>query len=247
MILMFDVGNTELKMAVSNGDEVIKKFRFRTNKDISDDELYLNFYSLVKDYTFSKLIICSVVPVLTSMLKSVSKKYFFLDPIVVEAGLKTGLKIIADNPSEVGADIVTCSVAASNMYERSLVIDLGTAIKYLYIDNKTLDGVIISPGLEVSLNALTQNTALLPHIELKTPNKVLNYNTVTCMQSGIIYGTASQIDGMIKRIKNEVNKDFKVILTGGLAELLLPVLESEVIYEPNLIFGGLINILKKNS
>ncbi len=246
MILMFDVGNTELKMAISKDDEVIKKFRFRTNKDLSDDELYLNFYSFIKDYKFSKLIICSVVPVLTTMLKSVSKKYFFLEPVVIEPGLKTGLKIIADNPSEVGADLVSCSVAASNLYERSLVIDLGTAIKYLYVENKTLNGVVIAPGMEISLSALTKNTALLPHIELKTPDKVLNYNTVSCMQSGVIYGTASGIDAMIKRIKDEVKKDFTVILTGGLADILLPVLKTEVDYRPNLIFSGLLDILKKN-
>lgn len=246
MILMFDVGNTELKMAIAKNDEIIKKYRFRTNPDISDDEMYLSYYNIIKDYAFSYIIIASVVPSITFKLKNIAKKYFFIDPLVIEQGTKTGLKIIADNPGEVGADLVACSVRASNLYKRSLVIDLGTAIKYLYVENKTLNGVIISPGIETSLNALTQNTALLPNIELKTPDKVLGYNTVNCMQSGIIYGTAAQIDGLIKRIEEEVKEDFQVILTGGLAEFLWPVLKTEVDHQPYLIFEGLLEILNKN-
>lgn len=246
MILMFDVGNTELKIAIAKNNEIIKKYRFRTNPDISDDEMYLSYYNIIKDYVFSHIIIASVVPSITLKLKNIAKKYFFINPLVLEQGTKTGLKIIADNPKEVGADLIACSVRASNLYQRSLVIDLGTAIKYLYVENKTLNGVIISPGIETSLNALTKNTALLPSIELKTPDKVLGYNTVNCMQSGIIYGTAAQIDGLVIRIKEEVKEDFKVILTGGLAEFLLPILKTEVEYNPDLIFEGLLDILNKN-
>lgn len=247
MILMFDVGNTELKLAIYNGDEFLNKFRFSTNDELSDDELYLKFYNIVKDYTFKEIVIASVVPNITFKLRSIAKKYFFIEPLVIEQGVKTGLKIIADNPAEVGADLVACSVAASNQFLKSLVIDLGTAIKYLYIKDKTLKGVIISPGMEISLNALTKNTALLPKIELNTPEKVLNHNTVSCMQSGVLYGTASQIDGLVNKIKEEVKEDFNVIITGGLADLLLPILNTNVIYQPNLVFEGLLDILKRNS
>lgn len=247
MTLMFDVGNTELKLAISNEkDEIIEKYRFQTNKNLSDDELYLKFYSLVLNYKFKHIVIASVVPLITSKLRNISKKYFFIEPLVVEVGTKTGLKIIADNPSEVGADLVACSVGAANLYKNSLIIDLGTAIKYLYVKNNTLTGVVIGPGVEISLKALTENTALLPDVELKTPKKVLGLNTVNCMQSGVIYGTAAQIDCLVKRIKKEVNEDFNVIITGGLAELLLPVLETKTEHRPLLIFEGLLEILKRN-
>lgn len=246
MTLMFDVGNTEIKMLIAKNDDFINKYRFLTNRNLSEDELYLKLDPIVKDYIFKEIVIASVVPELTLKLKLIAKKYFFLEPLIVEPGTKTGLKIIADNPAEVGADLVACSVGAANIYQKSLVVDLGTAIKYLYVKDKALCGVIISPGMEISLNALTSNTALLPNIDLKAPKNVLNNNTVSCMQSGILYGTASQIDGLIKRIEKEVKEDFKVILTGGLAELLLPILETEVDFRPNLIFEGLLDINSKN-
>jgi|SRR5690554_4569608 len=246
MTLMFDVGNTELKIAIARENEIINKYRFKTNINLSDYELYLSFYNVIKDFTFKKIIIASVVPNITYKLKEISKKHLFIDPVVIEQGTKTGLKIIADNPKEVGADLVACSVAASNYYEKSLIVDLGTAIKYLYVKNNTLNGVVIAPGMEISLEALTKNTALLPKIDLKVPKTVLGNDTVSCMQSGILYGTASQIDNMVKRIKKELNEDFNVILTGGFAELLLPILQTKVIHKPNLIFEGLILILNKN-
>lgn len=246
MTLMFDVGNTEVKIAIAKENEIINKYRFKTNINLSDYELYLSFYNIIKDFTIKKIIIASVVPEITYKLREISKKHLFIEPIVIEQGTKTGLKIIADNPKEVGADLVACSVAASILYQKSLIVDLGTAIKYLYVKNSTLNGVVIAPGMEISLDALTKNTALLPKIDLKVPKTVLGNDTVSCMQSGILYGTASQIDNMVKRIKKELNEDFDVILTGGFAELLLPVLETKVIYKKNLIFEGLIEILNKN-
>ncbi len=246
MILMFDVGNTELKMAIVDKDIIEKKYRFATNQNLSDDELYLNFYNIVKEYRFSHIVISSVVPNITYKLKSISRKHFFIEPLVLEQGVKTGLSIKADNPLEVGADIVACAVASERVFKNSLIVDLGTATKYIYVKNKTLAGVIIAPGMEISLQALTNSTALLPNIELKIPKSVLGNNTVSCMQSGIIYGSAAQIDGLIAKVKEEVKDDFKVILTGGLAELLLPVLKTEVVYKPDLVFEGLIDIFVKN-
>jgi type III pantothenate kinase len=243
---MFDVGNTELKMALAKNNKIIHKYRFSTNPNLSDDEIYLNLYNLVKDYTFTHFVVASVVPDITYKLKAIAKKHFFLEPLILEVGTKTGLKINADNPLEVGADIVACSVGSFQVAEKALVVDLGTAIKYLYVANNTLTGVVISPGIEISLDALTSNTALLPKIDLKVPKKILGTNTVNCMQSGVVFGTAAQIDGLIERIKLEVNSDFKVIITGGLAELILPVLKTPTIYKPYLVFEGLLEILAKN-
>lgn len=246
MTLLFDVGNTELKIAIMKNDEILNKYRFKTNTNLSDYELYLSFYNIIKDFIIKKIVISSVVPDITYKLREIAKKHLFVSPLVVETGTKTGLKIIADNPKEVGADLVACSVGASLHYKNALVVDLGTAIKYLYVKNNTLSGVIIAPGMEISLNALTKNTALLPKIDLKVPKNILGNDTVSCMQSGILYGTAAQIDNLVKRIKTEVGEDFNVIITGGFAETLLPILETKVDYLPNLIFEGLKEILNKN-
>lgn len=246
MILMFDVGNTELKIAVADDSKIISKYRFTTNPSLSDDELYLRFYGLVKDYNFENIIIASVHPEMTFKLRSIAKKHFFINPIVLEAGVKTGIKLKTDNPLEVGADIVAGAVASTLVSNSVLFIDLGTAIKYVYVENKTLLGVVISPGIEISLKALKDNTALLPNVEIKTPNKVLGTNTVSCMQSGIIYGTASQIDGLIERIKAEIGHSFDVVLTGGLADIILPHLKTKVIYRPLFVFEGLLEIYHKN-
>lgn len=247
MTLMFDVGNTELKIALAKNEEILNKYRFKTNTNLSDYELYLSFYNIIKNLKIKRIIIASVVPDITYKLREISKKHLFVEPLVVEQGTKTGLKLIADNPKEVGADLVACSVAASNYYKKSLVVDLGTAIKYLYVTDNTLSGVIIAPGMEISLDALSKNAALLPKIDLKVPKKVLGNDTVSCMQSGILYGTASQIDNLVKRVKKEVNDNFEIIITGGFSELLLPILETKVKYLPNLVFEGLLKILKKNN
>ena len=171
-MLLFDVGNTEVKMGIYREGKIIEKYRFMTNPNISEDEFYLMIYPLIDKYIFKKIAISSVVPNITRMLRMLSLKRFYFEPIVVEPGVKTGLKILTDNPQEVGADIICASVRASSYDKNTLVIDLGTAIKYIYVSNKALKGVIIAPGVEVSMMALTENTALLPKFEIKVPKKV---------------------------------------------------------------------------
>ena len=144
-----------------------------------------------------------------------------------------------------GADLI-CDVAGV-LDEEALVIDLGTAIKYIYVKNKTLRGVVISPGVVVSLKALSANAALLPEIEIKTPNKVLGNNTINCMQSGVTYGVASQVDGMILRIKEEIgNPNLKVIATGGLANLIIPLTKNEIEIDDLLTLRGLLEVYRRN-
>lgn len=247
MNLLFDVGNTELKVGVTNDEKVLKVFRFSKFQEKSVDELYLSFYLIFDDYEFTKVAICSVVPELTTKLRTLSVEYLEIDPVVVEPGVKTGLKMKADYPAEVGADLICGSVAAAKMDQPVLFIDLGTATKYVYVENSTLNGVVISPGVEVSMNALVSNTALLPTFELKAPNKVLGNNTISCLQSGIIYGTAAQIEGLVSKIKNEVGKDFLVVMTGGLSPLFKNVLEIPVTFDKHLVLEGLLEILLRNS
>ncbi|NMA05756.1 MAG: type III pantothenate kinase [Acholeplasmataceae bacterium] len=245
-MLLFDVGNTEVKMGIYREGKIIEKYRFMTNPNISEDEFYLMIYPLIDKYIFKKIAISSVVPNITRMLRMLSLKRFYFEPIVVEPGVKTGLKILTDNPQEVGADIICASVRASSYDKNTLVIDLGTAIKYIYVSNKALKGVIIAPGVEVSMMALTENTALLPKFEIKVPKKVLGTNTVECMQSGVTYGIASQIDGLINFIKKEIKEDFKVVFTGGLAPLIMPLIKHDALYDENLVLEGLIEIVSKN-
>lgn len=245
-MILFDVGNTEIKIGIVKHQKIIAKYRFTTNTNLSEDEFYLLIYPIIKDYRFSIVAISSVVPSVTSMLRRLSLEHFNIGAIVVGPGVKTGLKIIADNPQEVGADIISASVKALDFAKDVLVIDLGTAIKYIYVSNQALRGVVISPGVEISLKALTENTALLPKFEIKVPKKVLGTNTVECMQSGITYGIASQIDGMIERIKKEVSKEFLVIFTGGLAPTILPLITHEAVYEEHLVLEGLLSIVYKN-
>ena len=131
--------------------------------------------------------------------------------------------------------------------EEALIIDLGTATKYLYVKNRTLLGVVITPGVMVSIKALVSNTALLPDVEIKVPNKVLGNNTINCMQSGATYGVASQVDGMIKRIRKEVNNpNLKIIATGGLAKVIVPLCEHEIEVDDLLTLKGLLDIYGRN-
>jgi type III pantothenate kinase len=189
--------------------------------------------------------ISSVVPDITTVLKEMCVKHLNINPLIVGPGVKTGVGIIADNPREVGADLI-CDVAGV-FDEEALIIDLGTATKYIYAKNKTLRGVVISPGVGVSIKALSSNAALLPEIEIKTPSKVLGNNTINCMQSGVTYGVASQVDGMIERIREEVkNPNLKVIATGGLANLIIPLTKHEITIDNLLTLRGLFEVYRRN-
>lgn len=243
MILLFDIGNTSIKMATVKDNKIVKRYVFSTQLLVKSDDFYLMILPLLSTHQFKKAAIASVVPSKTIELKKMLQEHFDLEPLIVEQGIKTGVKIVADNPLEVGADII----CASALYESALIIDLGTAIKYLYIDKNALLGVIIGPGLETSLKALTDNTALLPNVEIKVPKTVLGRNTVHCMQSGLTYGMASQIEGMISKIEQEIKKEVPVYITGGYAEVIYPLINKNIKYIHNLVLEGLLKILNKNS
>lgn len=246
MILMFDIGNTTVGIALAKEDTILKTFRINTNLLKTADEYYLDIIRLIDNLEITDIIISSVVPQITDVLYEVSLKYFELTPITLKPGIKTGIKIKTDNPREVGADLICDAAAVINAEKPTLIIDLGTAIKYIYVKDNTITGVIITPGIEVSIKALVGNTALLPQIEITVPKNVLGNNTIECMQSGVTYGVSAQIDGLIDRIKKEVNETFDVVLTGGLAEIILPLISKPTIHRENLIFEGLLNIYKRN-
>ncbi len=245
MILLFDVGNTNIYVGVGEKDKILNTFRLTTELNKSPDEYYLTIKNFVDNYKISGIVIGSVVPQVTISLIKIARKYFNLEPLVLAPGIKTGIKVIADNPREVGSDIIAVAAGIDNG-SSYLIVDLGTANKFIYVKKNTITGVIISPGISLSIKALNLNTALLPEVEIKFPNKYLGNNTIHCIQSGVLYGTVALIEGFINKIKEEVNEEFTVILTGGLSKLFLPYLNDKVIRESRLVLKGLLNIYYRN-
>lgn len=245
MILLFDVGNTNIYVGVGEKDKILNTFRLTTELNKSPDEYYLTIKNFVDNYKINGIVIGSVVPQVTISLIKIAQKYFNLEPLVLAPGIKTGIKVIADNPREVGSDIIAVAAGIDNG-SSYLIVDLGTANKFIYVKKNTITGVIISPGISLSIKALNLNTALLPEVEIKFPNKYLGNNTIHCIQSGVLYGTVALIEGFINKIKEEVNEEFTVILTGGLSKLFLPYLNDKVIRESRLVLKGLLNIYYRN-
>src|SRR5690554_468493 len=246
MILLIDVGNTTINLALSSNNKILKTAMINTNLNKTADEYYIDLNILFELTTIKDIIISSVVPIITKELVDLSKKHLKIDPLVIQQKVKTGVNVLTDNPREVGSDLIAVAAALVQNNKSYLIIDLGTATKYIYLKNNAITGVIITPGVEVSIKALVGNTALLPNIDILVPKKVLGSNTIECMQSGVTYGTAAQVDGLIDMIKAEVKEDFEIVTTGGLAKIINPLIRHEIIDNPLLIFEGLIKIYNLN-
>lgn len=245
MILLCDVGNTNLSFGISDGKDILDTFRLNTDVSKTADEYWIQMKHLItKDMT--EIAISSVVPRITEKLKDIAHKHFHLEPLVVGPGVKTGLNVKTDHPREVGADLICDAVGVEEFNKPMLIVDLGTAIKYIYVKNKTILGVIITPGVNISIKALVGNTALLPDIDIEIPKKVLGTNTISCMQSGVTYGVAAQVDGLIERISEEVKEPFDVILTGGLSQTIAPLCKHPLTRDPDLVLKGLLSIFNRN-
>ncbi len=246
MILLFDVGNTNISIGVSDGFKIIDTYRLNTIVSKAADEYYIQLKNLIDLSEIKEVAIASVVPRVTEKLIEISEHHLNITPLVIGPGVKTGMNIKTDNPREVGADLI-CDAAGITRFDKpTLIVDLGTAIKYIYVKDKTIKGVIITPGVSISIKALVGHTALLPDIDITVPKKVLGTNTVHCMQSGVTYGVASQVDGLIDRIKDETGEDFYVILTGGLSETIAPLCKHDLERDPDLVLKGLYHIFTKN-
>lgn len=247
MQVLIDVGNTNVCIGICENNTITKTYRLITELNKTADEYYVLIHNMVDIRQVEKVYIASVVPAITTLLIELFKKYYNIVPLTLQPGTKTGILLKTDNPKEVGADIICDAVGSKKYGDEVLVIDLGTAIKYIYVQNNILKGVIISPGVVISMNALVKNTALLPEIDIKVPKNVLGKNTFDCMASGVTYGVAAQVDGLIERIKKEVNNpNLVVVATGGLAELIVPICKDEIQIDHNLTLMGLKEIGDKN-
>lgn len=247
MILLVDVGNSNIVFGFSDKTEIKKTFRFKTFTDKTSDEYYILIKSMLDSYTVEDIMISSVVPIVTSALRKLFAKYYGIDAKIIGPGIKTGVQLKVDDPKTVGADMICDAAGAMALYDEAIILDLGTATKYIYVKNNIFYGCSIAPGVAISMKALVSNAALLPSIELICPKKVIGTNTITCMQSGVIFGAASQVDGMIDRILEEIrNPEVAVIATGGLSSLIIPLCRHSIERKENLTLYGLLEIYKKN-
>ena len=205
MILLVDIGNSNVVLALLENDKVVETFRLKSNIDKTSDEYYVSIKSVLKDYDIEDVIISSVVPVITSALKKVFIRLYKKEPLILGPGIKTGVSLKVDDPKTVGADIICDCAGIKGIVDEAIIVDLGTATKYIYVKNQTFYGVSIAPGVSVSMKALVNSAALLPSVELVCPKKVIGTSTINCIQSGVIFGAAAQVDGMIDRIKEEIN------------------------------------------
>ncbi|MFC1815177.1 type III pantothenate kinase [Thermodesulfobacteriota bacterium] len=247
MLLVIDVGNTNTVMGIFDGDELVKDWRLRTEKNITEDEFNVLVTALfdgsnIDPKDVEKTIISCVVPPLVAVLDAFCQKYLEHAPYWVDAKSSAGMPIQYNNPAEVGADRIVNAVAAFNKYKTSLiVIDFGTATTFDAISARgEYIGGAISPGLMIASEALYKEASKLPRVEIFVPpQKVIGQDTESSIKSGVIYGYASLVDGMVKRMKTEMGTNPKVIATGGLAKLMSDVCETIEAIEPVLTLQGL--------
>lgn len=254
MLLVFDVGNTNIVLGLYDGDKMIYHWRAATNELKTADEYAasLGMMFQLDGVTFdmvTDIIISSVVPPVNPTLEYLCRRYFHVEPMMVGPGMKTGLNILYDNPRELGADRIVNAVAGITLYGGPLIIiDLGTANTFCAIDEKKRYlGGAVTPGIGISMEALFQRASKLPRIELTPASSVICKNTVSAMQSGIYYGAIGQVDGIVRRMKKEMGyKEIKVIATGGLADLIASQSETIDVIDPLLTLKGLYILFKKN-
>jgi type III pantothenate kinase len=246
MLLAIDVGNTNLTFGVLDGDNLKGTWRAATGVHRTADEYATFIINMLRvrnlePSDIKACVIASVVPPLITTFEETFARYFKIKPFVIEAGVKTGVRICMDNPKEVGADRVVNAVAAHSLYGGPcIVIDLGTAITFDAVaKNGDYIGGAISPGIGIATDALFTRTAALPRVDLTHPKKAIGTNTVAAMQSGIVFGYVGLIEGVVARIQAEMKEKAKVIATGGYAQLLAE--ESRIIdsVDPDLTLIGL--------
>ena len=252
MILTVDIGNSIITLAGFAESEPEFVSRMATDVNLTSDEYASKMLailslrgSVVTD--IDGAIIASVVPQLNSVLRGAIKSRFGVDALTVGPGVKTGIAIKCDMPSSVGADLICASIAVKELYGApALIADLGTATNLIAIDTDgAFIGCAIMPGIGMSLEALAEKTAQLPRVSLDTPDSVIGKNTADSIRSGLLYGNASMLDGMIDRMISEYGKNLPVYITGGYSDLIRPLMKHRAAVDPGLVIKGLYLIYKR--
>lgn len=253
MILAIDIGNTNIVLGCIEGKDILREARMATDVIKTSDQYCAELKAMldlleIKVSMIEGTIISSVVPPVLNSFKTAIIKLTGKTPLVVGPGIKTGLNILIDNPAMVGGDLIVGAVAALAEYQPPLlVIDMGTATTMIAIDAKgSFLGGSIFPGVKISAEALSGKTAQLPAISLEAPQKAIGRNTIDCMRSGLMMGTAAMLDGMVQRMEEELGSRATVIATGGIARFVLPMCRREMIYDKDLLLKGLRIIYENN-
>ena len=254
MLLVFDIGNSNIVLGTYEGKKLLKHWRISTDRNKSGDEYGILINSLftyqgLKMSDVDAIIISSVVPPLVVPMIKMCERYFHLRPLVVGPGIKTGIRLKYENPRTIGADRIVNVIGAYEQYGGPLiVIDIGTATTFDVVDaNGDFLGGVIAPGLGISAEALFQKAANLPRIELITPKNIVCRNTISGMQAGVIFGFVGQVDAIVKRIKKELQKeDIRVIATGGFARMISKESETIDTIDYSLTLTGLRVLYERN-
>ena len=253
MILAIDIGNTNIVLGCIDGKTIVREVRMATDPIKTSDQYCLEIKGMldlmeIDVRRIEGVIISSVVPPVLNSFKTAILKLTGITPLVVGPGIKTGLNILLDNPAMAGGDLIVGAVAALAEYRPPmLVIDMGTATTITAIDERgNFVGGSIFPGVKIMAESLSGKTAQLPAISLEAPKKAIGRNTVDCMRSGLMMGTAAMLDGMIERMEAELGSPVTVIATGGIARFVIPMCRREMIYDKDLLLKGL-RILYENN
>ena len=254
MILTLDIGNTNIKTALFDGAQMYKYWRIQTSRTMSSDEygmLILNLFAHngLDTSIVSGIAISSVVPTINFTIEHMCQTYFHMQPMFVAPGIKTGIHIKYDNPKELGSDRIANAVASYELYGGPCIfIDFGTATSFGVVsENAEFLGGAICPGLKVTADAIVERTAKLPRFELIKPQSVIGKNTVSNLQSGILYGHIGMVNYLIHRMKEELNRDCKVVATGGMAVLVKDDAPEINVFDGLLTLKGLRLISEKNN
>ena len=254
MLLTVDIGNTNITLGAYDGSVLAFTARLATDQRKTDDQYAVEIKNLLFLYDLSPedvedAIIASVVPMVGKSISNAVSKLCHIVPLMLGPGVKTGLNIKIDNPAQLGADLVAGAVGALDSYTcPCVVIDMGTASTLSVIDkNGTFLGGVIAAGVRLTLKALAENTAQLTSIPIEAPDSVIGANTVSSMQSGLVFGTASMLDGLLEKIADELGEMPTVVATGGLSREIIPHCKTDIIYNENLLLEGLRVIYEKNN
>lgn len=252
MLLSVDVGNTNLHFGLFQGENLAGSFRLTSKAERTVDELCVLILDMLDLYNtaaedITGVIISSVVPHMTNLLEETFEKYFDVDMVKVGPGSKTGISVLTDNPSEVGADRIVNVAAAHAIYGRSaVIIDFGTATTFDYVDeNGVFKYTVIMPGLNLSAEALFKGTAKLPDVEIRMPDSILASNTISGMQAGIVYGYIGAVKYTLEKQTEALNDNPLIIATGGIGREIVKYIDEVDVYDPDIALKGMKIIYKK--